>query len=97
LLLLERSATSLILVAGKCEAPAILRDQSFSISGMCALLSKTMTDSLQQSGCIEREVFMIILVAGFQRETNAFAPTMATYDGFVRGVGTRQCRTPGGI
>jgi microcystin degradation protein MlrC len=40
---------------------------------------------------------MIILVAGFQRETNAFAPTMATYDSFVRGVGTRQCRTPGGI
>jgi microcystin degradation protein MlrC len=40
---------------------------------------------------------MIILVAGFQRETNALAPTMATYDSFVRDVGTRQCRTPGGF
>jgi len=30
---------------------------------------------------------MNILVAGFQRETYAFAPTMATYDSFVRSVG----------
>src|ERR1700746_1383813 len=28
---------------------------------------------------------MNILIAGFQHETNTFAPTMATYDGFVRG------------
>lgn len=28
---------------------------------------------------------MHILVAGFQHETNTFAPTMATYDSFVRG------------
>ena len=28
---------------------------------------------------------MNILVAGFQHETNTFAPTMATYDSFVRG------------
>ena len=28
---------------------------------------------------------MNILIAGFQHETNTFAPTMATYDSFVRG------------
>jgi len=31
------------------------------------------------------KLFMNILVAGFQHETNTFAPTMATYDSFVRG------------
>jgi microcystin degradation protein MlrC len=40
---------------------------------------------------------MNILVAGFQHEPNAFAPTMATYDSFVRGMETPQRRTPDGI
>jgi hypothetical protein len=30
-------------------------------------------------------MMMNILVAGFQHETNTFAPTVATYDSFVRG------------
>jgi len=69
----------------------------FSISGMWALPSAS--DDWQPS--IVRlwngRVFMNILVAGFRRETNTFAPTMATYDSSVRGVGTLRCRTPSGI
>lgn len=37
------------------------------------------------------------LAAGFRRETNTWAPTIVTYDSFVRGVETFRCRTPSDV